>query len=182
MLGLSPTQRKGVCTVTASTGRRRLLVLDVDGTVSRIYREHEYARHQDAPGWRSWMSVDDDVIDAISALVTRADIEVAWLTTWPHDQVAWLIQEPLRGRLGGTYVPWRNWPKPNWRLQSLISQVRATDPSVVVWADDRAPVDADRRVTAMTEVPSFVVQPDKFVGLTLEDVDKIAAVLEGTQG
>jgi len=35
-----------------------------------------------------------------------------------------------------------------------------------------------RRLTGMMEVPSSVVRPDKFVGLTLEDVDRIAAVLE----
>lgn len=156
-------------------------MLDVDGTISRIYREEEYALWRDEPGWRSWMGVDDDVVDAIRELVERLDCEVAWLTTWPRDQVAWLVREPLRGSLSGTYVPWRNWPKRDWRLQSLISHVRATGPSVVAWADDRAPADAARRLTAMTDVTSIVVQPNKFVGLTLGDVSKIAAALDSRQ-
>lgn len=158
--------------------QRGLLVLDVDGTIARIYREEEYVLHQNEAGWRSWMSVDADVIDALDTLVDRREVDVAWLTTWPHDQVAWLIREPLRGKLPGPYVPWQRWPKRGWRLQSLISYVRDVRPSAVVWADDRAPDDAARRLTAMTEVPSSVIRPDKFVGLTLEDVDRIAVVLE----
>lgn len=165
---------------SAHQSQRGLLVLDVDGTVSRIFREEERSLHQNESGWRSWMSVDDDVVDALDALVERTEIDVAWLTTWPHDQVAWLIQEPLRGKLSGPYVPWQNWPKQGWRLQSLISYVRDAKPSAVAWADDRAPEDAARRLTAMTEVPSFVVRPNKHVGLTLEDVDRIAAVLKRT--
>ncbi|HWV48102.1 HAD domain-containing protein [Microbacterium sp. LTA6] len=155
-------------------------MLDVDGTISRIYGDEERVLHQDEPGWRSWMSVDDDVVDALDALVEGTEVDVAWLTTWPHDQVAWLIQEPLRGKLSGPYVPWQNWPKQGWRLQSLISYVRDVKPAAVAWADDRAPDDAERRLTGMTEVPSFVVRPNKHVGLTLEDVDGIAAVLERT--
>ncbi|NIG66771.1 HAD domain-containing protein [Microbacterium sp. K24] len=155
-------------------------MLDVDGTISRIYRNEERVLHEDQPQWRSWMSVDDDVVDALHKLVEGSQIDVAWLTTWPHDQVAWLIQGPLRGKLSGPYVPWQNWPKQGWRLQSLISYVRDVKPSAVAWADDRAPEDAARRLTAMTEVPSFVVRPNKHVGLTLEDVVRIAAVLERT--
>ncbi|WP_231589636.1 hypothetical protein, partial [Microbacterium sp. Ag1] len=48
----------------------------------------------------------------------------------------------------------------------------------VVWADDRAPEDAEQRLTAMTEVPSLVVRPDKFVGLTLADVGQIDQFLD----
>lgn len=158
--------------------QRKLLVLDVDGTISRIYRDEERVLHQDEPRWRSWMSVDDDVVDALEALVEDSDADVAWLTTWPHDQVAWLIQEPLCGKLSGPYVPWQHWPKPGWRLQSLISYVRETKPAVVVWADDRAPDDAAPHLTGMTEVPSFVVRPNRFVGLTLKDVEEIDAVLK----
>lgn len=157
---------------------RRLLVLDVDGTVSRIYRDEERVLYQGEPGWRSWMSVDDDVVDSLDRLVEDSELDVAWLTTWPHDQVAWLIQEPLRGKLSGPYVPWQNWPKQGWRLQSLISYVREVKPSAVAWADDRAPQDGARRLTGMTEVPSFVVRPNKFAGLTLENVDEIATALD----
>lgn len=163
---------------SARQPQRKLLVLDVDGTISRIYRDEERVLHQDEPGWRAWMSVDDDMVDALEALVEGSEIDVAWLTTWPHDQVAWLVREPLRGKLSGHYVPWRNWPKQGWRLQSLISYVRKVKPSTVVWADDRAPEDAARRLTEMTEVPSFVVRPSKVMGLTLEDVQRISAVLE----
>jgi hypothetical protein len=163
---------------SARQPQRKLLVLDVDGTISRIFREEEHSPHQNESGWRSWMSVDDDVVDALDRLVESSQIDVAWLTTWPHDQVAWLIQEPLRGKLSGPYVPWQNWPKQGWRLQSLISYVREVKPSAVTWADDRAPEDSARRLTGMTEVPSFVVRPNKFVGLTLEDVEKIATALD----
>ncbi|WP_133192781.1 hypothetical protein [Microbacterium sp. TPD7012] len=153
-------------------------MLDVDGTISRLYREEEYALHQDDPGWRSWMTVDDGVVDALDDLAQGPGVQVAWLTTWPRDQVGWLIRGPLRGKLGGPYVQWQNWPKRGWRTSSLISHVRQTTPEAVVWADDRAPGDAERRVEAMTEVPSLVVRPDKFVGVTLADVERIGQFLQ----
>ncbi len=158
--------------------RSALLVLDVDGTISRIHREEERTLHQNAQGWRSWMTVDDDLVDALDDLALRADVQFAWLTTWPRDQVGWLIREPLRGKLNGPYVPWQNWPKSGWRTMSLISHIRQTGPDAVVWADDRAPEDAEQRLTAMTEVPSLVVRPDKFVGLTLADVGHIDQFLD----
>lgn len=161
--------------------RRRLLVLDVDGTISRVRRDEERVLHQNTPGWRSWLSIDDGVVDALDALVDTLDVDVAWLTTWHSDQVAWLIQEPLRGKLEGPHVAWRNWPKQGWRLQSLISYVRETSPSAVVWADDRAPDNAARRLTGMTEVASYVSRPDRFVGLALQDVERIATFLDHTE-
>ncbi len=153
--------------------RTALLALDVDGTISRIYREEERALHQNDEGWRSWMTVDDDLVDALDDLAQRPGVQVAWLTTWPRDQVGWLIREPLRGKLIGPYVPWQNWPKRGWRTASLISHIRQTSPNAVVWADDRAPEDAEQRLTTMTEVPSLVVRPDKFEGVTLADVRRI---------
>ncbi|MCC2030272.1 hypothetical protein [Microbacterium tenebrionis] len=54
---------------------RGLLVLDVDGTVSRIYRDEERVLHKDEPGWRSWMSVDDEVVDALDRLVEGSQID-----------------------------------------------------------------------------------------------------------
>ncbi|WP_262002250.1 HAD domain-containing protein [Microbacterium sp. Mcb102] len=163
---------------TRSHQRSALLVLDVDGTISRIHREEERALHQNDEGWRSWMTVDDELVDALDDLARRPGVQVAWLTTWPRDQVGWLIREPLRGKLTGPYVPWQNWPKRGWRTASLISHIRQTSPNAVVWADDRAPEDAEQRLTAMTEVPSLVVRPDKFVGVTLADVGRIDQFLD----
>jgi len=153
--------------------RTALLALDVDGTISRIYRDEEPAPHQNDEGWRSWMTVDDDMVDALDDLAQRPGVQVAWLTTWPRDQVGWLIREPLRGKLIGPYVPWQNWPKRGWRTASLTSYIRQTSPNAVVWVDDQAPEEAEQRLTAMTEVPSLVVRPNKFVGVTLADIGGI---------
>lgn len=165
--------------MTSGPGARSaLLTLDVDGTISRVYREDEYSRHQDDPGWRSWMAVDDDLVNALDDLAQRPGVQVAWLTTWSRDQVSWFIRGPLRGKLVGPYVPWQNWPKPGWRTTSLISHIRQTNPDAVGWADDRAPGDAERRLTAMTEVASLVVRPDKFVGITLAHVVRVGQFLD----
>ncbi|GGD88220.1 hypothetical protein [Microbacterium murale] len=163
----------------ASDGARGVLIaLDVDGTIARIYHDHEQESQRTAPGWHSWMAVSDEVVDALEALTLHPRVQVAWLTTWSHDQVRWLIQGPLRGKLDGAYVPWQNWPNEGWRMQSLISYVRRSNTSAVAWADDRAPDDAVSRLTGMTEVPSFVVVPDKFVGLTVADIDCIRDFLD----
>ncbi|SJN36515.1 hypothetical protein FM104_09270 [Microbacterium esteraromaticum] len=162
----------------SDAAQEALIVLDVDGTIARIYHEHEQKAHRTAPGWHSWMSVSDEVIDALEALTRRPGVQIAWLTTWPHDQVKWLIQGPLRGKLDGAYVPWQNWPHEGWRMQSLISYVRRANTGAVAWADDRAPGDAASRLTRMTEVPSFLVVPDKFVGLTIADIDGIQHFLD----
>lgn len=66
-------------------------MLDVEGTVSRIYRDEEHVLHQDEPGWRSWMSVDDDAVDVVDSLFESLGIDVTWLTPWPHDQVGFQL-------------------------------------------------------------------------------------------
>lgn len=76
-------------------------------------------------------------------------MQVAWLTTWPRDQVGWLIRGPLSDKLVGPWVPWQNW--------SRIG----------------APGDTELRLTAKTEIPSLVVRRDKFVGVALADVERV---------
>lgn len=150
-----------------------LLALDVDGTIARVYREEEYADHANDPGWTSWMTVDDSVIDALDSVAKRSDVQVAWLTTWSPEQVGWLIRGPLVGKLVGPYVSHRNWPRSGWRLQSLVSFVREGRFSAVVWADDRADDEASRQLRRLVDVPVLVVAPDKFLGLTQTDVAEI---------
>lgn len=161
-----------------STSKGCLLVLDVDGTIARVYREEEYADHANDLGWTSWMAVDEAVVDALDLVTQRPEVRVAWLTTWSPDQVNWLITGPLRGKLAGKYVPHRTWPRPGWRRQSLVSFVRETQPTAVAWADDRADEEFERTLTAMIEVPALVVRPDKFAGLQLANIEAIGQFLE----
>jgi len=164
-----------------STSEGCLLVLDVDGTIARVYREEEYADHANDPGWTSWMAVDQAVVDALDLVAKRPGVRVAWLTTWSPDQVSWLITGPLRGKLAGKYVPHRAWPQPGWRRQSLVSFIRELRPTAVAWADDRADEEFERTLTAIVEVPTLVVRPDKFSGLQLADVESIGRFVERLQ-
>ena len=156
-----------------------LIVLDVDGTIARLYSEDEREIHAEDPGWTSWMAVDDAVVDALDAVATRPEVQVAWLTTWSPGQVSWLIDGPLRGRLAGPYVPHRNWPHAGWRVQSMISLVRSTRPAAVVWADDRVDQHSERQLKAMIATPTLVRCPNKFVGLTIGDIAEILRFLDG---
>lgn len=158
-----------------------LLVLDVDGTIARIYREHEYSAHADDPGWTSWMAVDDAVVDALDSIAERESVRVAWLTTWSPEQVGWLIGGPLRGKLAGPYVPHRNWPRPGWRGQSLVSFTREIRPAALVWADDGADDETIAKVTELIEVPVLVVSPDKFAGLQQADLVEIRRFIDRQQ-
>lgn len=152
---------------------RRLLVLNVDGTIARIRSGQE----PDADHWRSWLDIDTGLIRELDRIVHRTGVHVAWLTSWPRDQLEWFIQHPLGGRLGGEHIPWQDWPKPGWRMRSLISYAVGTHAEAVVWVDGRAPYDAEARFVDGTGQRMRLVRTDKDVGLTGAVVERIERLL-----
>lgn len=90
-----------------------LMVLDVDGTISRIYPQDEYAKHHDDPDCYEWLPLDEAVVDAIDALAQRPGDQIAWLTSWApnQDYLDNFIDVPrLHGRLYGACIPWIDSP------------------------------------------------------------------------
>lgn len=98
-----------------------------------------------------------------------------------HEQVRWLIEGPLQGILDGQYVAWCGAPRSGSRMQSLMSFAVRRNPAAIVWEDDRAPANAQRRTRVITGQPALVVRPDKFTGLTLDHADRIKHFVEGAR-
>lgn len=155
-----------------------LIVFDVDGTISRIYREREYEEHKNDKSWMTMMPFDQEVIAALDEQTGRPGVETAWLTTWDPEGVEWLIRRPLGGRLAGSYVPHHGWPKRGWRLRSLIAYLRQVGPAAVVWADDAAPAGAASRIREQTGIPALVIKPDKFEGVTHRHVQRVRSFID----
>lgn len=153
-----------------------LIVLDVDGTISRVYRDDEKAEHRHDRSWTATMPFNDEIIDALNEQAHRPGVAVAWLTSWPD--IDWLVQRPLAGRLAGPYIPHINWPRRGWRTRSLITYLNQVRPQAVIWADDDAPGDASRRVRDATGIPALVVKPALHVGITSDDVTQITIFLD----
>jgi len=153
-----------------------LMVLDVDGTISRVLRDHEYDEHRDDPGWARVLPLDEPVIHALDEQARRPGVEVAWLTSWASSnaELDWLANEsPLRGRLSGALVPWVDWPRSGWRSRSLLAYVEQIQPQAVIWADDRAASGTARRVETRFGIPHLILRPQLHVGLTCEHVQRI---------
>ena len=158
-----------------------LLVLDVDGTISRIYRREEYAEHHDDPDWYEWLPLDEAVVDAIDALTQRPGVQTAWLTSWApnQDYLDRFIDGPrLRGRLYGDCVPWLDSSGRGWRFRSLLSYVEQVRPRALVWADDRAPRNIARTLDRRLGIPHLVLRPHVNVGLTMNHVGRIRAFID----
>lgn len=136
---------------------------------------------QAAIGGPATRNLSRAALDRVCCAGSTAGVQVAWLTTRSPGQVRWLIEGPLRGKLAGPYVSHRNWPRPGWRQQSLVSFVRDRRPAVVAWVDDRVDVELAPSLAAMTEIPTMIIRPDKNVGLQLADVDAITRFLERPQ-
>lgn len=160
---------------------RLLLVLDVDGTISRIYSKGELHAHRHEQGWYQWLPLDEPVIDALDEQARRPGVDVAWLTSWARDQedVDWLVDgDRLRGRLRGACVPWVGWPARGWRTRSFMTYLKNTRPASVIWADDRAPRHAGERISEALSIPHLVLKPDVHVGLTLDDVHRVRTFID----
>lgn len=163
------------------SGPSVLMVFDVDGTVSRFYREEEYAEHRDDPNWYELLPLDEAVIDALDELAHLPGVDVAWLTSWAPNQeyLDHLISGArFRGRLSGRCVPWIGEPDKGWRLRSLLAYAEQHRPRALVWADDQAPRNAGQRIDEQLAIPRLVLHPHRNVGLTVNDVDRVRSFID----
>lgn len=159
-------------------GASVLMVFDVDGTISRFYREEEYAEHHDDPNWYELLPLDEAVVDELDELAHVPGVDVAWLTSWAPDQdyLDHLINgSRFRGRLAGRCVPWIGEPDKGWRLRSLLAFAEQHRPRALVWADDQSPGNAGQRIGDHLTIPRLVLRPHRNVGLTMDDVHRVHA-------
>lgn len=168
-----PTEER-LSSVPAATGT--LIVLDVDGTISPIGPPDaiasRYTRFGNLP-------VDEQVIVALDRLARGSSAQIAWLTTWDEPGVAWLTGQ-LSGRLEGAYVPHSEdrFARPaGWRVRSLTTYLNSVRPERLVWADDDAATDGARRRLDRSGYRHrhLLLMPDRTVGLTIDNVDRIRA-------
>lgn len=161
-----------------------LMVFDVDGTISRFYREEEYAEHRDDPYWYELLPLGEAVVDALDELAHLPGVVVAWLTSWAPNQeyLDHLINGArLRGRLAGRCVPWIGKPDKAWRLRSILAFAERHRPRALVWADDQAPRNADQRIDERLGIPRLVIRPHRNVGLTVDDVHRVRSFIDDHQ-
>lgn len=160
------------------------MVLDVDGTISRVYSAEEKAELRGQPGAWQWFPLVEPVIDALDVQCRRPGVDVVWLTSWVRDDEdlhSLIHSKALRGRLEGGRVPWSGWPARGWRSRSLFRYLTDIAPAAVIWADDLAPRGTTARIIARFGIPCLVLRPHVNVGLTMHDIERITGFLDGLQ-
>lgn len=160
--------------------RSVLIILDVDGTISPIHPPgdllHRYTLH-------SCLPIDEELVAALDQLTWWPGVSVAWLTSWERDGVRWLIDGPLAGRLDGPYFTpapaWLTRPA-GWRTRTLLQHLDGIRPDAIIWADDDAANDVNRRrlCRAGYRHRNLLIQPDTNIGLTLEDVEAMRTFVD----
>lgn len=150
--------------------RNVLIILDVDGTVSPINPpedlRHRYTMH-------SYLPIDEGFVAALDELAHLPGVSIAWLTSWDQDGVRWLIDNALAGQLDGPYLTHTSdkWKRPaGWRARTLLQHLEGIRPDAIVWADDDAAHDVNRRRLdrAGYRHRHLLIQPDPNIGLTLD--------------
>lgn len=135
------------------------MVIDIDGTITPILQEHEYATRSSFEDWRSWLRTDDAVVEQLDMIARHAEVRRGMVHDLATGSRAMVDRRPLQGMLGSQYVAWRGWPRRGWRMRSLASFAVEPLNAAIVWGDDRVPADAQRRTRDITGIPALVVRP-----------------------
>lgn len=151
-------------------------LMDVDGVLNAVnYQPSPDQRREVLNGFAiTWTPA---ITDAIAALHNEGLVEVRWLTTWAdlaNDHIGPALGWPDLKVVASPYDASRTaW----WKLAYVMDL--AVDDQLIVWADDDILGDPDARNWLKQEDAGnvFTICPDTRVGLTMEDVDRVAAWL-----
>lgn len=164
---------------------RPIVVLDVDGVLKAVTLE--------APPGMTSTSVSDlgyspivwdpSVCGRLAALVTSGQVEAAWCSAWTVAADA--ILAPVVGLPSGlrTLDSHHLDEGPTWWKLSELRDLQAADPNrLIVWIDDDLASVARHEPAAATWLAGhadtvLAVSPSTGIGLTHDDLDRVAAWL-----
>lgn len=166
---------------------RTLLCLDVDGVVASLADpspgdNRRVVQVENTLGVFT-VRFDSRLVDALNALTREGLVELRWVTSWgmaardalapaigldPGSQVSPDPNDP--GLARHPYDPARTW----WKTSVVLSALRDSG-RPVAWADDDLPAAEKARLATLHPGPSLLITPDPGVGLTLEEMDRVAA-------
>jgi hypothetical protein len=171
-----------------------LLALDVDGVLN-VFDDPDLAPPaglssrlvRTAHGAKYRIDFDDIVIDALDELVASGRVGLGWLTTWGPNARA-LVEKAFDGRLAGGFVLAKQPPRyrgaipATWKHVALRTHL-AAHPRPYAWVDDEAIAMAGLTpgaddASAFPASPGLLIATDPAVGLTFNDVTRIAAHLD----
>lgn len=184
-------------------GAGPLLVLDVDGVLNKFHPDQGLSGPKKFVGPRQMrvrtahndkylIDWDDELVDALSALIVKHDLELGWLTTWGPNVRA-LIEQAFENRLAGGFVLkkqpalYRGARPADWKFTGVEARIAQTRQRWV-WVDDEAvllaeamgqlELPASGQESLIAGVPGLAIVTNENTGLTLEQVKRIDTWLE----
>lgn len=178
---------------------RPLVLLDVDGVLNPIAESSEAldrAPHGELEDWVTdlftirrveyTVRVHRSVCDFLRRLHAAADVR--WLTSWSHSDRCNSVIAPLVGLPElpiECYERYRHWSKyvdpaslDWWKLSAARGAARREPDRLLLWADDDIrfspwAVQWVRDASRGRPAPVEAIVPDRHLGLTMQDMDRI---------
>lgn len=154
-----------------------LLLLDVDGVLSPFGEIPRWRSKCLEPiatgGYAGTFLIDRDVTSRLARMHDSGIVEVEWCTSWESD-----ARDFLGPFLGAPYPDLhvhysRDVADTRVWFKQQAAQTRLDEGRRVVWCDDDIP---SHDISAIADHPRLLaVEPDKGIGLTVDDLDRIDA-------
>lgn len=167
---------------------RTLLCLDVDGVVASLADpspgDHRRVVQVENAVGTFTVRYDPRVVDGLNALTREGVVQLHWVTTWgraardalapalgidPGSQVSPDPSDP--GHARHPYDPARPW----WKLSMVLQALRDNPNRPVAWCEDDLDDLTRARFPGLHSGPSLLITPDPGVGLSLDELARVAA-------
>ena len=162
---------------------RGLVCLDFDGVLNKIGpSRHDRLPHVVKDG-RSWgIDLDADIVARLDAVIQRAGIWLAWITTWSSQisLVRPLFDDHLEGGFVAAERPQGFYADIGWKEQAVLRLADQFPNAKLAWIDDTAVPEAFSSGSATRRLPdALLIAPNSSKGLQMKEIAALGEFFGG---